>query len=716
MSSPISSWRLDAANTTVCVLTGKHVPELHYFGPALGAEITAEELRQLSDDSVLHASLDEPTALSLCPQASLGHAGSPGLAAHRNGKRFAHRLQHVHTEHKANSLSFQLADASAGIEMHLTLKLDELTSILTINTAVVNRGEDDLTVDWLASATLPLPEDHTELLSQHGRWGGEFSEYRRALHPGLTDISNRHGRTSHEHAPWVMTGPQGFGDQHGEVLCSHIAWSGNASLRIERMNDGHASVQLGVLPLPGELILAPGERFEAPPVIAARGTGINAISHQLHTHVRQHILPPWTRTPRPIHSNSWEAVYFDHSTEKLFGLIDACAELGAERFVLDDGWFGRRRNDTAGLGDWFVDPEVYPDGLQPVVDRVRQHGMQFGLWFEPEMVNPDSALYEQHPEWVLRLDGIDTPLARSQLVLDLSIPEVRRYLFDCITRLVHEYAIDYIKWDMNRDLVLAGNGEQARALAQPPALYQLLEQIRASCPTLEIESCSSGGARVDMGILKHTGRVWTSDNIDPIERAQIQAGFLRIYPPEIMGAHVGHKAAHLTGRETSLHTRAIMALQGQYGFEIDARRLDATERSALAHYTAMYRKHREWLSRSVYYRLDGQHDSLVASMQVADDARIALLTVVAVTAHPHSRPGRIKLAGLDATVHYRVALESLNRAEIAVFSRQLPHWLNDVDRATDTGPLISGELLMKTGLPLPVLPPQSALLVSCHAR
>lgn len=709
MHANTTHWRLDAATATALIAATPYGPELQYFGPLLDSG--SRDADALTDDSVLHASLDDAFARTLCPQASLGYCGSPGLAGHRDGSDFAHRwtLSQVDPDDTGNGLTFTLTDPQADLRLCITVSLDPDTAIMTVQPSLTNTGDSVFTVDWLASATVPLPDHHTEILSQHGRWGGEFREYRRPIAPGLTDISNRHGRTSHEHNPWLMTGAQGFAEQHDDVLCVHLAWSGNASLRVERLVDSQGTVQVGVLPLPGEWRIAAGDTLTPPAALIARAAGINAVTQAFHAHARQRILPAWTRERRPIHANSWEAVYFDHATDTLTDLIDACATLGAERFVLDDGWFGRRRSDHAGLGDWFVDPEVYPEGLHTVVERVRSHGMQFGLWFEPEMVNPDSALYEDHPEWTLRLDGIETPLARQQLVLDLSLDDVQSYLHERIVSLVHEYAIDYIKWDMNRDLVLAGDGQGARAARQPDALYRLLQDIQRACPTLEIESCSSGGARVDYGVLAHTGRVWASDSIDPVERARIQAGFLRLYPPEVMGAHVGHKAAHLTGRETSLHTRAIMALQGQYGFEIDARRLDTGERDALAHYTGLYKTHRSWLSESRYHRLNGFDESLVASLQVSDDRQQALLTVMAVAAHPHSRPGRLRLAGLHSDTNYRVSLASNNRDELASFSRQLPRWLRKEC-------LVSGALLMQLGLPLPVLAPQLAMLVHCVAE
>jgi len=737
-------WRLDGARSTLIVLPGLRadaravagsaagvghaprdidpdaigggVPQLCYFGERLVLHPDLDECALLDDDALAYATLDAPEPLTLCPEASHGYAGSPGLAGHRDGRRFAHRWTLVKAspfgqsaEPDAQRVSFTLRDQSSDLQLQIDLQLDALSDVLSIDSTLQNLGEDDYTVDWLASATLPVPRSHTEVLSQHGRWGGEFREHRRPLGPGLLDISNRHGRTGHQHAPFIATGSAGFGNEHGDVLAAHLGFSGNFSLRTERLSNGTATLQLGLLPLPGECRLAPGQQLATPTAYLTRGHGLNACTAAFHTHARARILPGFTRTPRPVHANSWEALYFDHQPAALLELIDAAAALGAERFVLDDGWFGRRRSDNAGLGDWFVDTAVYPQGLAPIVQRIRQHGMQFGLWFEPEMVNPDSALYEAHPEWALHLAGIDTPLARDQLVLDISRQDVRDYLFEHISSLCREHAIDYIKWDMNRDLVLAGDGSRARAARQPTALYALLADLRTAFPDLEIESCASGGARTDFGVLRHTGRIWTSDNIDPIERTRIQAGFLRWLPPEIMGAHVGHESAHLTGRVTDLHTRAIVALQGQFGFELDARRLEPATVVGLHHYTALYKTHRPWLGSSRHHRLESPSEpALMASMQVAGEGHIALLWVVTMETVAHSRPGRLTLSGLVPGQRYRVSLESDNRDALAPYNRHMPRWLTH-------SAVTTGELLMNLGLPLPVMPAQSALLVACRA-
>lgn len=706
MPNPPNVRRLDGADTTVMVVQDHDVPRLVWYGSKLSEHVQPAELLAHDDTALAHGGMDTTTPLLLFAQASKGYMGSPSLNGHRNGHQFAHDMRTESVNAQANTIIIQLSDPKAWLAVELSLSLHAHSDVVSLRSTLTNTGTTPYTVDWLASATVPMPGSYRECLSQHGRWGMENQTHRRPLAPGRIDISNLHGRTSHEHAPSLACGTVSFSENSGDVMFAHLGWSGNFSLRIERLTDGIIVLQAGVLYLPGECILQPGESVQTPALHLTRAEGMNTCTQRFHRFTRDSVLPTWTRKPRPVHANSWEALYFNHDSKELYTLIDAAASLGAERFVLDDGWFRHRRSDDAGLGDWYVDEAIYPDGLKPVVEQVRQHGMQFGLWFEPEMINPDSDLYREHPEWVLHLAGTQTPLARNQLVLDIAREDVSDYLFKRICALVHEYAIDYIKWDHNRDLVLPGDGSTARAAKQPTALYRLLERITDACPELEIETCSSGGARCDLAILKHTGRVWASDNIDPIERASIQSGFLRFLPPEIMGAHVGHHSAHLTGRATSIHTRAIVALQGQYGFELDARKLDEDAINTLQHYTQLYKTHRQWLSEATFWQLPTHCEVLVASGQVEKLKNRALFTVVAIGNAQTTRAGHLQLQGLDPAARYRLSLDSINTDELSAFNKAFPTWC-------EQSLVTTGELLMKIGVPLPVLPPQAALLIGC---
>lgn len=698
-------FRLDGSSSSLLISNHAQLPAIAWFGERMEADIDAEMLAHHDDSAHAFASLDSRAALSLFPQTSTGYMGSAGLIGHRQGAGATY-FTCVNAEQNGQTISVTLEDQRGGLELTQRISLEPNSDVATLATSLKNTGTSDFTVDWLASATLPLPNHFTKCISQHGRWGLENQSYQRAIGPGRIDISNQHGRTGHEHVPNIICATDELSVDSGEALFVHLGWSGNYSFRVERLNDGAAYLQTGVLLSPGEQVLAPGEKFDCPEVYFTKGVGLNQCTQRFHRFARQYILPKWTRKPRPIHANSWEAMYFDLNDSELNSLVDSAAEIGAERFILDDGWFINRRDDTAGLGDWTVDKTVFPNGLTPLVRHVRSHNMQFGLWFEPEMINPDSNLYREHPDWVLHFAEIETPLARDQLVLDIARKDVSDYLFDSITALVEEHQIDYIKWDMNRDLVLAGNGTHYRASKQPLAVYALMQRLNDAHPDLEIESCSSGGARSDFGVLKQTGRVWASDNIDPIARATIQNGFCRFFPPEIMGAHVGHLHAHLTGRSTSLHTRAIVALQGQFGFELDARVLDEQDRTTLHHYTELYKTHRQWINNATYWQLPTNNNLLIASGLVEESQAQALFSVLLVDSLQTTRPGCQRLRGLDKQKRYRVELISNNIEQFAPFNKAMPDWCRNSIVTT-------GELLCSLGLSLPVMPPQSALLLQC---
>jgi len=705
-----SLWRLDADATTVLLRadTKTDVPAIVWFGNRLPDGLSAGEVAAVSDMPLAMAKLDAPVALTLFPQRSTDVDCHPALSGHRDGADFQHQFTRQSVEQQSDGLIVKLVDAAAGLALNIELQLHQSTGVLSFATTLTNTGSAAFSVDWLASATMQLPDSYKECLYLHGRWGMEFQAARSQIDRSAILLQSHRGRTSHELYPAVMLGDHGFAEQHGDVLGAVLAWSGSHTNRIEALSDGRKYCQSGISLDTAEQVLAPNESFSAPVSYFKRDNGCNAVSQSLHAFQRKQILPTWTRTQRPVHANSWEALYFDHDIETLKSLIEAAAEVGAERFILDDGWFPARRADTAGLGDWVVDKTIYPEGLHPIVNHVRRHGMQFGLWFEPEMVNPDSELYRKHPDWALHVDGYQTPLARNQLVLNLAEPAVFEYLFTCIAALVREYSIDYIKWDHNRDLMFAGNGVSSQMHKQTLACYALMQKLNSEFDNLEIESCSSGGARADWGVLQHTGRVWTSDSIDAIDRVIIQRGYSYFNPPEIMGAHVGHAEAHLTGRDINIHTRAIVALQGQYGYEVDARKLDEIEKRTLNHYVTLYKKHRSWMAECSVWRIDTVEQGLSCTGYVSEDKNQSLWFAVAGASLSSVLPGRLVMQGLLADKQYKVSLASSNCEVLSKFAKKIPAWLE--------APVIAnGAVLMHLGLTLPVMPAQSAVLIEVSA-
>ena len=487
----------------------------------------------------------------------------------------------------ANTLQVKLADADTGLILEQVFRLAPGGGFV-LRVMLANGSPLPITIDHLASALLPLPAGLDRILSWRGRHAAEFVECVEPLPAQQWQRQGRRGLPGHGGPPGLYLLGEGAGWHDGLVLAAQLGWSGDAALTVERDDEGRQILAAGAQ---GGVTLQPGTVWVAPSLLLAISKrGLNGAMQQMHALLRGCMEWPQgtgvgAMPPRPVHLNSWEACYFRHDQSRILELARAAAAIGAERFVLDDGWFKGRDHDRAGLGDWTADGQKYPDGLKPLADAVNALGLQFGLWVEPEMVNPDSDLYRAHPEWALHVPGGPQPTARNQLVLNLSLPQVQEYLFAALDRLLTDAPIAYLKWDHNRDLAPAGG------LGQVRGLYSLLARLRAAHPHVEIESCAGGGGRIDAGIAAYTHRFWTSDNLDAVSRVTIQRGFQAFFPPELMGAHVGASPAHATGRRQSLGFRAGVALPGHLGVEMDPAKLPDTERAELAGWIAF---HKQW--------------------------------------------------------------------------------------------------------------------------
>jgi alpha-galactosidase len=458
--------------------------------------------------------------------------------------------------------------------------------------------------------------------------------------------------------------------------------------------------------------LEPGESYQTPDFLAVWSEdGLNGVSQAFHDHLCETVLDRRAfARPRPVHYNTWEAVYFAHDTATVIELAEAAADVGAERFVLDDGWFGGRRNDRAGLGDWWVSTEIYPDGLHPLVDRVRALEMQFGLWFEPEMVNPDSDLYRAHPDWVLGAEGVEPIASRNQLTLDLTRPEVSDYLFERLAALVSEYAIDYIKWDMNRDCQHPGSGARAVMHQQTYAVYALIERLRTAHPDLEIESCASGGGRADFGILRHTDRIWTSDNNDARQRHAIMRGASHFFPLRVLGNHVGPKLCHITGRTFPMAFRVASALFGHMGIELDLRRESEADLKVLRAGIALHKEHRELIHSGRFICHDTSPETNLIGC-VARDAGEALFAYAVLDTQLATLPTPIRFTGLDRARQYRVHMvwpphnPSLSAPSIV-----------DAADLLNEGTVFSGAALVDHGIQPMLTFPDTCLIYHCKAE
>ncbi|MFA9563395.1 MAG: alpha-galactosidase [Acidimicrobiales bacterium] len=676
-------------------------PAVRYWGPALGADPP----EGLFEHALPVGDLDQLAPVALLPEASLGFPGPPGLAGSRlDGTDWTARLRlHAHRVEET-SLSLALVDPVADLEATITLDLDP-SGVLSLRAQVTNGGSEPYALANL-SMSLPLSEHADEVLTLGGRWANEFRVDRHPWRQGCLVVENRRGRTSHDHLPFIAVGGTGFSEDAGQVWAAHLGWSGNATLRVDRTSDGRRFLQAGELLLPGEVVLEPGGAYRSPRLYAAcSDTGLNGIRRSFHGFLRGR--PSHPTTPRPVLLNTWEAVYFDHDLETLTALADRAAEVGVERFVLDDGWFHGRRSDSAGLGDWWVDDQVWPDGLGPLISQVRQRGMEFGLWVEPEMVNPDSDLYRAHPEWVLSDHRYEPVLGRRQLVLDLARPDVSEYLFEHLDRLLATHEVAFVKWDMNRDLVHATHEGRAGVHRQTLAVYGLIDRLRSAHPGVEIESCASGGGRADYGILKRTDRVWTSDCNDALDRVGIQYGAGILLPPELMGAHIGGPRSHTTGRTHRLDLRATVALFGHLGVEWNLLDASAEELEDLSRAIAVHKQHRALLRDGRAVVLDHGDPAVSANGVIAPDRSEGLFAVVQLASSDALPVAPLQLPGLDPDTHYRVELITLGRSPLGM-AYQHPSWINE-------GIELTGRMLAAAGVPLPVMLPESARLIHVKA-
>jgi alpha-galactosidase len=746
---------LRAAGTSLVMSFDSGEAEVIHWGADLGSALP--DLAILGDP-IPHSAIDTPTPAGLLPQAASSWRGRPALRGHRiadgvSGLDFSVRLRTVsatadETSAVGSSALVVQSDSDAGITVSSSLTLHD-GGLLELRHTVINDGATPYQLDELATV-LPVAPDAVELLDLTGRWCRERHPQRRPIQQGTWVRSGRHGRTGHDSSLLFAAGTAGFGNRHGKVWATHLAWSGNHEQFADSIGDGRTMIGGSELLGPAEVILAPGESYTTPALFAAYSErGLDGISEAFYSWFRarpHHVLPSaaagaGTRAgkPRPVVLNTWEAVYFDHNLASLIELADSAAELGVERFVLDDGWFRGRRDDHAGLGDWYVDESLWPDGLTPLIEAVTSRGMEFGLWVEPEMVNLDSDVVRAHPEWIVGpsvqsyKDGGRLPLEwRNQHVIDLVNPEAWQYIYDRVDTLLRENNISYLKWDQNRDLLEHGHAGRSSVHEQTVAAYRLFDELRKAHPGVEIESCSSGGARVDLGILERTDRIWASDCNDALERQTIQRWTGLVVPPELVGGHVGPTTSHTTARTHDLSFRAITALFGHFGMEWDVRQVAGAEREELKRFIALYKEHRGLIHSGRMVRADVADASLMlhgVAAPVAASAGPAQGTVPPGTVPPGTVPpgttaalfalvstgtsfaektGRITIPGLEPDRDYRVEaiFPAPGDADYAHTFTQVrpPAWLAD-------GAEANGRFLAEVGLPMPLLNPEHALVL-----
>jgi alpha-galactosidase len=670
----------DGRQTLVLAARNDRLPEVVYWGATLPQSEDLDTLHAAHVIDVTGGMLDENPDLSICPEATRSFPGQPGLILRDSDGTPLLPKFCFESVMQNGALVLTYTDATNGLTLTVSFESDPETHVITCQTTLdANRP---VHLHWLAAPVLPGPQHSDEMIDVSGRWCGEFQLSRTAWAPGMRYRENRTGRTGHEHFPGLIVPCRGATNTEGEAYAFHYGWSGGHKMIAEELQDGRRQIQWGHA---ARMETEPATQFKTAPLyISYSNTGLNGCAVAFQRHLRDRIVTwPKPNAPRPVHYNCWEAVYFDHKLPVLQDIADRAAKLGAERFVLDDGWFGNRDDDTRSLSDWTVDPRKYPDGLHPLIEHVHSLGMTFGIWFEPEMINEDSDIHRAHPDWVLGSE--DQTLGRQQKALNMALPAVRDYLYDRMSTILRDHQIDYIKWDHNRVLPMPD-------ASQTRGSYALIDRLRAEFPLVEIESCASGGGRIDFGILQRTQRVWLSDSNDALERLRIQHDAALFLPLSVTGSHVGPRHCHTSGRHLDISFRAWVAAQRHMGFEMDPRELDETETAVLTEVTSWWKHNRAWMQNADILRLDSADPAVIAELQLAreKDRFVVFAGKAATSAQIAPRP--LRLTGLDQAAMYRIDL--INRNTLHRLSRGTTALKSDALE-------VSGAYLMRHGVTLP---------------
>lgn len=585
-----------------------------------------------------------------------------------------------------------LKDISRDIVVELHYAVDETTGVLGRSAIITNHTAQPLTIEQAAAASWNLPSGTDYSLRYlSGRWAGESTLNQQQVLPGKTVLESRRGSTGHQNNPWFAVERGSSNDEDtGDVWFGALAWSGSWSISIEQDQVRQIRITGGYNPFDFSYRLAPGEHLATPVFYGGYSHhGLGGASRLLHRFELTRILPQAPKPrPRPIIYNSWEATEFNVNEAGQEALAEKAASIGIERFVMDDGWFGQRKDDHAGLGDWYVNPQKFPNGLKPLIDKVHSLGMDFGLWVEPEMVNPNSDLYRKHPEWALNFPGRPRSESRNQLVLNLARKDVRDYVFHFLDDLLSKNDIAFYKWDYNRNWsepgwdAVATDEQKEVYVKYIENLYSILRELRAKHPNVEIESCSGGGGRVDLGILGLTDEVWPSDNTDPFDRLTIQDGFTYAYTPGIMMAWVTDSPNWVNNRTTSVEYRFLSSMQGSLGVGANLDKWTPDDFAVAKDMIAAYKQVRETVQHGSLYRLiSPQHDSeYSATESVSLDKQQAVLFAFLHSSQKNYPFPRLHLRGLDPARQYRLrsihSAKAQDAPEVATGSYWMSHGID----------------------------------------
>lgn len=558
------------------------------------------------------------------------------------------------------TLKITLYDVHAEVELQLYFTVYPQTDVITRRCVLKNVNENPLVIRRLMSMMLDMPNRGFSMTTFDGGWIKEAHRHDRKLQYGMYVNESTTGASSNRHNPGFLIFEQGANQMQGRVYGFNLVYSGNHYSAVELSNHDLVRVMSGISPHCFEWMLHTGEEFETPEaVMTFSGGGFNGLSQNFHAFVQNHIVRgDWKDKERPVLLNNWEAHFFHFTQGRLLRLARRAKRLGVELFVLDDGWFGARDSDFAGLGDYTVNRKKLPGGIGGFARRIRKMGMEFGLWFEPECVNENSDCSRAHPDWAVRVPGREPARGRNQLLLDLCNPAVREYIVENVRRVIAEGRISYVKWDMNRHAsdvyspCLQNQGEFFHRYML--GLYDILRRIFSDQPGILLEMCASGGNRFDLGMLCFAPQIWASDNTDPVERLQIQGGLSYLYPPSTMGAHVSSAPHQQTLRQTPLSTRFHASCFGCLGYELDLKYLSPVEKGEIRAQIAFYKRHRRTLQFGRFYRLDTEKPNKVCFQSLAQDGKEALTGFFQTLAEASEGFDRLPAAGLQADAAYRV--------------------------------------------------------------
>jgi len=599
------------------------------------------------------------------------------------------------TEEEVTTLEITCEDKAIGLKAILQYSVFENVDAIARSIRVMNAGEEAIVLNKVMSSCLDMDNRDFDMITLHGSWARERHIERKQLGHGKHSVASLRGEGGHQEHQFMALLERTATQTYGDVYGFHLVYSGNFRMLAEVNQFNCVRMVGGIEPEDFCWVLNKEESFQAPEMILVYSAeGIGGMSRAYHDLYRNHLIrSPYKNKKRPILINNWEATYFDFNEEKLLDIAKEASKLGIEMLVMDDGWFGNRFDDNRALGDWQVNEEKLKGGLKKLVDGVNELGMEFGIWFEPEMISPESKLYEEHPDWAIAIPGRIPGLARNQFVLDISRKEVRDAILDMMFAVLHSANIKYVKWDMNRPLSDLGsavlNAENQGELYHRFVLgmYDMQERLLAEFPDLLLENCSGGGARFDPGMLYYSPQIWCSDDTDAIERLMIQEGTSLIYPMSAMGAHVSVCPNHTVGRNTPFETRGYVALAGTFGYELDITKLSDEDKEMVKKQTAMYHQFNDIVREGDYYRIAsyGENHLYDCFQVVTKDKKKSLVFFVQVLneANMHSRI--LKLQGLDGDLVYKVSELDMNVADAKDI-------VKDVDKA------FSGELLMNAGM------------------